>query len=64
MGIYEFMAGSPIITLCIVYMLTVTPLRMWKAWMRTRNIRSAGWPRPILMLMVILSQRKKKSLDK
>lgn len=44
MGIYEFMAGSPIITLCIVYMLTVTPLRMWKAWMRTRNIRSAGWP--------------------
>lgn len=44
MGIYEFMAGSPIITLCLVYMITVTPLRMWKAWLRSRNIRYAGWP--------------------
>lgn len=48
MTIFQFMSESPLLTFCMCYMLTVTPLKMWKSVVRHLNIRKAGWPPPHL----------------
>ena len=46
MTLYQFAGDHPIITLCIVYMLTRTIFLCWNRACQVINVGRIGWPPP------------------
>ena len=46
MNAWQFANESPLLTFCIVWMVTSCIFRCWNRLMRCINLRKLGWPPP------------------